>query len=211
MVGSKNIFGRTVAALMGFALVAVLAGCTTRVDLPPIAAERPAEAPLYLIGPGDGLQIFVWKHPDLGGSVTVRPDGRISVPLIEDMPVTGETPTKMAREVEKKLGVYIKDPLVTVMVTGFIGPLSQQVRVVGEAAQPQALPYLANMTLLDVMIAVGGLTEFADGNGSTVVRNVNGKQRLYRARLADLVRDGDISANGELLPGDIIIVPESFF
>ena len=211
MVGSKNIFGRTVAALMGFALVAVLAGCTKRVDLPPIAAERPAEAPLYLIGPGDGLQIFVWKHPDLGGSVTVRPDGRISVPLIEDMPVKGETPTKMAREVEKKLSVYIKDPLVTVMVTGFVGPLSQQVRVVGEAARPQALPYRANMTLLDVMIAVGGLTEFADGNGSTVVRNVNGKQRLYRARLADLVRDGDISANGELLPGDIIIVPESFF
>ena len=211
MVGSKNIFGRTVAALMGFALVAVLAGCTTRVDLPSIAAERPAETPLYLIGPGDGLTIFVWKHPDLSRGVTVRPDGRISVPLIEDLAVNGKTPTELARKIEKQLGVYIKDPLVTVMVSGFVGPLSQQVRVVGEAARPQALPYRANMTLLDVMIAVGGLTEFADGNGSTVVRNVNGKQTLYRARLADLVRDGDISANGELLPGDIIIVPESFF
>lgn len=211
MVGSKNIFGRTVGALMGFALVAVLAGCTERVDLPSIATERPAETPLYLIGPGDGLRIFVWKHPDVSADVTVRPDGRISVPLIEDLAVTGETPTMLAREIEKKLGVYIKDPLVTVIVTGFVGPLSQQVRVVGEATRPQALAYRANMTLLDVMIAVGGLTQFADGNGSTVVRNVNGKQRLYRARLADLIRDGDISANGELLPGDIIIVPESFF
>ena len=211
MVGSKNIFGRTVGALMGFALVVVLAGCTERVDLPSIATERPAETPLYLIGPGDGLRIFVWKHPDVSADVTVRPDGRISVPLIEDLAVTGETPTMLARKIEKKLGVYIKDPLVTIMVTGFVGPLSQQVRVVGEATRPQALAYRANMTLLDVMIAVGGLTQFADGNGSTVVRNVNGKQRLYRARLADLIRDGDISANGELLPGDIIIVPESFF
>ncbi len=208
---SRNIFGRTVTALMAFALVAVLAGCTKRVDLPPFAAERPAEEPLYLIGPGDSLQIFVWKHPDLSRGVTVRPDGRISVPLIEDLPVNGETPTKLARIIEKKLGVYIKDPLVTIMVTGFSGPLSQQVRVIGEAARPQALAYRANLTLLDVMIAVGGLTQFADGNGSTVVRIVKGKQRLYRARLADLVRDGDISANGELLPGDIIIVPESFF
>ena len=211
MMGSKNTLGFMVAALMGFALMAPLPGCTKRADLPSIAAERPAEAPPYLIGPLDSLTIFVWKNPDLSRGVTVRPDGRISVPLIEDLDVAGKTPTVVAREVEKKLGVYIKDPLVTVIMSGFKGPLSEQVRVVGEAVRPQALPYQAGLTLLDVMIAVGGLTEFADGNSSTVIRTVNGKQKLYRARLADLIRDGDISANRELLPGDTIIVPESFF
>ena len=155
-------------------------------------------------------------QPPTGG--IYRPRNPRASPLFQcvrrhtdDLDVAGKTPTVVARLIEKKLGVYIKDPLVTVIMGGFKGPLSQQVRIVGEAARPQALPYQAKLTLLDVMIAVGGLTEFADGNSTTVIRTVNGKQKQYRARLADLIRDGDISANGELLPGDTIIVPESFF
>lgn len=197
--------------LAGFVLVAALAGCTSLEELPAISDQASVERPFYQIGPGDGLTIFVWKNPDLTTSVPVRPDGRISVPLMEDLDVTGKTPTELSREIEKELSVYVQDPLVTVIVTGFVGPFSRQVRVVGEAASPQALPYRDNMTLLDVMIAVGGLTEFADGNSSTVVRQADGEQKQYRARLSDLIKDGDISANATLLPGDIIIVPESFF
>ena len=130
---------------------------------------------------------------------------------MEDLDATGKTPTQLAREIEEELSVFVQDPLVTVIVNEFVGPFSEQVRVVGEAANPQALPYRDKMTLLDAMIAVGGLTEFADGNASTVVRQNNGDQKLFRARLDDLVKDGDITANAVLLPGDIIIVPESFF
>lgn len=204
-------FRRTAKFFTGFMLVAVLAGCSTLEDLPSLSEQAATERPFYQIGPGDGLTIFVWKNPDLTTSVPVRPDGRVSVPLMEDLEVTGKTPTDLAREIEEKLSVFVQDPLVTVMVTSFVGPFSEQVRVVGEAANPQALPYRANMTLLDVMIAVGGLTEFADGNGSSVVRRSDGQQQQFRARLADLIKDGDISANALLLPGDVIIVPESFF
>lgn len=211
MVNSKNRFRFIAGALMSITVLVALAGCAKRVDLPSIAADRPAETPQYLIGPLDNLQVFVWKNPDLSRSVTVRPDGRISVPLIEDLDVADKTPTAVARLIEKRLAAYIRDPLVTVIVGAFKGPFSQQVRVVGEAARPQALPYRSRLTLLDAMIATGGLTEFADGNASTVVRNVDGKQMEFRARLSDLIKDGDISANAELLPGDIIIVPESFF
>lgn len=204
-------FRRTAKFFAGLALVAALVGCANLEELPSLSDQAAAERPFYLIGPGDGLTIFVWKNPDLTTSVPVRPDGRISVPLMEDLDVTGKTPTELAREIEQELSVYVQDPLVTVIVTGFVGPFSEQVRVVGEAANPQALPYRDKMTLLDVMIAVGGLTEFADGNSSTVIRQSNGEQQQFRARLSDLIKDGDISANAMLLPGDVIIVPESFF
>lgn len=189
-----------------------LAACSTSEDLPPAKLGEAAEAPpVYRIGPGDELQIFVWRNPELTITVPVRPDGRVTIPLIEDLEVTNKTPTELAREVESRLSVYIQDPLVSVIVSEFVGPFTQQVRVVGEAAVPQAIPYSANMTILDVMIAVGGLTEFADGNDARIVRLVNGEQKVFRARLDDLMKDGEISANVALLPGDVVIIPESFF
>ena len=169
------------------------------------------EAPFYLIGPGDSLNIFVWRNPDLSTTVPVRPDGRITIPLVEDLPASGKTPSQLARDIERELAKYVKDPMVTVMVTGFVGPYSQQVRVVGEAAKPQALPYRANMTVLDVMIAVGGLTEFAAGNRARLVRMVDGHQQILELRLDDLLKEGDISANVPMMPGDTLIIPESWF
>jgi len=167
--------------------------------------------PFYHIGPGDTLNVFVWRNPDLSLAVPVRPDGRISLPLVEDLLVDGKTPTMLAREIEKILAIYVKDPIVTVIVTGFVGPYDQQIRVIGEAGKPQALPYRANMTLLDVMIAVGGLTDYASGNQSVIVRMKSGIQQQIEVRLEDLIKDGDISANLNLLPGDILIIPESWF
>ncbi len=169
-----------------------------------------AEAPLYRIGPGDGMQIFVWRNEELTTTVTVRPDGRITVPLIEDLEASGKTPTELAADIETELGKYIQDPLVTVIMTGFIGTFEQQVRVVGAAANPQVIPYRAGMTLLDVMINVGGLTEFAAGDRSRLVRVEDGEQQAYRVKLDSLVRDGEIEANTRVLPGDILIIPETF-
>ena len=167
--------------------------------------------PFYLIGPGDSLNIFVWRNSDLSITVPVRPDGRVSMPLVEDLSVAGKTSSQVAREIEANLGKFVRDPVVTVIVLGFGGPFSQQIRIVGEAAKPQALPYREHMSLLDVMIAVGGLTQFAAGNKAKIVRTVDGKMQEYGARLDDLLRDGDIAANAELLPGDIVIIPESWF
>lgn len=189
-------------------------GCTSGDGKLPSASFVPAEegpGPDYLVGPLDSLSIFVWRNPELSTSVTVRPDGRFSVPLIDDMVATGRTPTELSRAIEKELSKYIQSPIVTVIVTGFQGPLAQQVRVVGEAAEPQAIAYRANMTLLDVMIAVGGLTEFASGNSARLVRTEGGRQREFGLRISDLLKDGDSSANVSILPGDVIIVPESFF
>ncbi len=176
-----------------------------------ITAPDIEETPFYLIGPGDSINIFVWRNPDLSTTVTVRPDGRVSIPLVEDLEVSGKTPTEVAREIEEKLAVYVRDPLVTVIVGGFVGPYSQQIRVLGEATQPQALPYREKMSVLDVMIAVGGLTDFAAGNKAKIIRVVDGVQKEYRVRLDDLVRDGDITANVDMLPGDTLIIPESWF
>ena len=141
----------------------------------------------------------------------MRPDGRISIPLLEDVPAAGKTPTELGREIEQQLSAFVADPLVTVIVTDFVGPFTQQVRVVGEATDPQAIPFRDDMSLLDVMIAVGGLTEFAAGNRATLVRTADGKEEQYRVRLDDLVRDGDISANVAMRPGDVVIIPETFF
>lgn len=203
---------RSLVAVIGTVLAAlVLSACSDRRDLPPATVEIPEVPPLYQIGSGDSLTIFVWRNAELTTSVTVRPDGRISVPLIEDLYVEGKNPTDLAREIESELAVYIQDPLVTVIVGGFVGTFPQQVRVVGEASQPQAILYRANMTLLDVIIQTGGLTEFADGNNTTLARVEDGEMREFRVRVDDLLNDGDISANVALLPGDILIVPETFF
>ncbi|HKJ74140.1 MAG TPA: XrtA/PEP-CTERM system exopolysaccharide export protein [Alphaproteobacteria bacterium] len=191
----------------------LLTACAGHGGLPSAQFVSPKEGPGpdYIIGPMDQLQIFVWRNPEVSTTVTVRPDGRISVPLINDMAATGKTSTQLAHDLEKALKKYIQDPLVTVMVNQFTGPFAQQVRVVGEAQQPQAIPYRANMTLLDVMIQVGGLTEYAAGNRATLVRMVNGKQKQYHVHISDLIKDGDVRANVEVLPGDVIIIPESFF
>ncbi|WP_034435529.1 XrtA/PEP-CTERM system exopolysaccharide export protein [Candidatus Contendibacter odensensis] len=165
----------------------------------------------YLIGPGDSVQIFVWRNPEVSQGVTVRPDGKISTPLVEDLQASGKTPTQLARDLEKALETYIRQPIVTVIVAGGIGPYSEQIRVVGQAAKPQAIAYKQKMTLLDVMIVVGGLTQFADGNKTKVVRVVDDKQKEYEVRVNDLLNDGDITANVDMLPGDILIVPESWF
>ncbi len=198
-------------------LALVLTGCSSN-SYPPLKSSLSKQPKTtdpnlynYLVGPGDSLSIFVWRNPEVSQSVTVRPDGKITTPLVEDIPVSGLTPTQIARLIEEKLSIYIKEPIATVLVGGFVGPYSEQVRIIGEASQPQALSYREDMTLLDVMISVGGLTEFANGNGASVVRIVDGHQRQFSVRLHDLVRGGDISANADILPGDIVIIPESWF
>jgi polysaccharide export outer membrane protein len=169
-----------------------------------------AEAP-YLVGPGDTLNVVVWRSPELSMAVPVRPDGKITTPLVEDLRASGKTTTQIAREVERVLSTYVQSPVVTVIVTNFAGPYNQQVRVIGEAAKPQALPYRENMTLLDVMIAVGGITDFAAGNRASVLRTEGGKSVQFNVRLADLIRSGDLSANVEMRPGDVLVIPQSFF
>jgi polysaccharide biosynthesis/export protein len=200
------------AAVAGLGMLA-LAGCDLfgSSELPPQTGQPSAEAPAYLIGPGDNLQIFVWRNPELTVTVPVRPDGRVSVPLIEDIEVTRKTPTQLARDIEKQLKVFIQDPIVTVIVTGFVGPFSQQVRVIGEAAKPQALPYREQMSVLDVMIAVGGLTQFAAGNRAVLVRRVEGEEKTFRINIDKLLKDGDLSQNVKVLPGDVLIVPQAWF
>jgi polysaccharide export outer membrane protein len=206
---TRNSSGR-VAALVA-AAGALLAGCTgqTKVSEVPVqAAQAPSE---YKIGPGDTLQVFVWNHPELTVTVPVRPDGVISTPLIEGVPAEGKTPPELAKDLEKALSEYVRNPTVSVMVTSFVGAYSEQIRVVGQAAKPQALSFRANMTMLDVMIAVGGLAEFAAGNRAVLVRQENGKQLRIPVRLNDLLDDGDISANVQMRPGDVLIIPESRF
>ena len=207
----SSMASKRIRGLLAAVLVLGLGACAGGEDLPPAAVGEMASAPMYKIGPGDTLRIFVWGNPGLSDTVPVRPDGRVSIPLLEDLEVTEKTPTELAREIEQKLGAYVQDPLVTVIVTDFVGPFTQQVRVVGAAAEPQAIPYRANMTALDVMIEVGGLTEFAAGNRATLIRTEDNEQKQYRIRLDDLVKDGEISANVEMRPGDILIIPESFF
>lgn len=189
----------------------VVVGCSNMPALPQSVSSDPASSPDYVIGPLDNLNIFVWRHPELSETVPVRPDGRISIPLVEDMAATGKTPTQLSSDLGKQLEKYVQDPVVTVIVTGFNGPYDRQIRVIGEAAHPQSIPYRDNMTLLDAMIVVGGLTQYASGNSASVVRRVNGKETEYRIRLSDLLQDGDIRANATLLPGDVIIIPQSWF
>ncbi|WP_416351188.1 XrtA/PEP-CTERM system exopolysaccharide export protein [Alteromonas sp. 14N.309.X.WAT.G.H12] len=192
-----------------------LSGCTSHSTLPEATAHPSMTTNVndyqYLIGPGDSLTIFVWRNPEISGQFIVRPDGKVTTSLVEDVDVAGKTPSMLARELEEKLSTFINNPRVTVSVNNFSGPLSEQVRVIGEAANPRAISYSENMTLLDVMIAVGGLTEFADGNDAKLVRVVDGKQTTYDVNIDDLIRDGDISKNIDILPGDIVIIPEAWF
>jgi len=178
---------------------------------PPLADSQGATEAPYLVGPGDTLNILVWRNPELSVTVPVRPDGMITTPLVEDLPASGKTTTQLAREIETGLAKYIQSPVVSVIVTSFGGPYSQQVRVIGEAAKPQALPYRVNMTLLDVMIAVGGITDFADGNKASILRTEGGKSQQFAVRLTSLVKGGDLSANVKMRPGDVLIIPQSFF
>lgn len=201
---------RTLILAMAAAAILAATGCSQRETLSAGKIETPQTAPSYEIGPGDSMQIFVWRNQDLTTSVSVRPDGRITVPLVEDLDASGKTPTELAKDIEGELAKYVQDPLVTVIMTGFVGTYEQQVRVVGAATNPQAMPYRDGMTLLDVMVQVGGLTEFAAGDRSTLVRVEDGEQTAYRVELDSLVRDGEISANVAMLPGDILIIPETF-
>lgn len=203
-----TVFSSALRWLVLGALGVLVFGCASSYPPAPTSAASPDYR--YIIGPGDNVNIIVWRNPELSMSVPVRPDGLIAAPLIEDMQAMGKTPTALARDMEKALGTFIRDPVVTVVVTAFVGTQSEQIRVVGEASKPQTLPYRQNMTLLDVMIAVGGLTDFADGNGARLLRVAEGNSQ-YSVRLNDLIRRGDISANVDMRPGDVLIIPQSWF
>jgi polysaccharide export outer membrane protein len=197
------------AAMIATATVA-LSGCGLFHAYPPAPAIASTPDHLYKIGSLDTLNIVVWRNPELSATVSVRPDGRISLPLVEDVVAAGRPPAELSRDIEKSLTKFIRDPVVTVIVNNFQGVSTEQIRIVGEATRPQAVPFRQNMTLLDVMIQSGGLTDFADGNGAVLVRgSEQGKQ--YSVRLKDLLNRGDISANIEIKPGDIIIIPQSWF
>lgn len=194
-------------------LTALVVACSSLPEAPaePEPIEVPAGSASYRIAAGDDLQIFVWQDRDLSLKVRVRPDGRISMPLLADVEAAGKTPAELGRELERRLADFVQRPLVTVIVTDFLGPLDQQIRVVGEAIKPQSLPWRPGMTVLDAIIAVGGLTAFADGNRTVLVRRTPDGPRRYRVRVADLLREGDIGANAGLAPGDVLIVPEALF
>lgn len=209
----SNRFIRKICQGFGVAaVVAVMSGCAGLGggSLPPAPATVASDDYSYIIGAGDNLNIMVWRNPELSMSVPVRPDGKIAAPLVDEMMVQGKTSIQVAREVEKQLSKYVRDPVVTVIVTGFVGPYSEQIRVVGEATRPQFLAYKQKMTALDVMIAVGGLTDFASGNSAIILRTSEGNKQ-YSVRLKDLIKRGDVSANVEMRPGDILIIPQSLF
>jgi len=174
------------------------------------AVPAPTTGPDYVIGPGDVLQVFVWRNPELTTSVPVRPDGRISTPLVEDMVAVGKTPSALARDIERVLGDYVRSPQVNVIVTEPASVFSQ-VRIIGQVARPQAIAYREGMTVLDAVLAVGGLGQFAAGNRARVMRQVDGKQKEIRVKLGALVNDGDMTQNVTLLPGDVLVVPETRF
>ena len=204
-----NAAARLLARIMTLAAMLALVACSST-KYPPAPVSAATSEYRYLIGPLDTVNIIVWRNPELSLSVPVRPDGFISTPLVEDLPAIGRNPTDLARDLEKALSKYSRDPVVTVVVTGFTGAASEQIRIVGEATRPQAIPYRQNMTLLDVMIQVGGLTDFADGNAAVLVRGKEqGKQ--YSVRIKDLIKRGDISANVDVRPGDVLIIPQGWF
>ena len=208
---TRLLAGTAVASL-------ALSGCAaggSGPQLPPASFVAMQEGPGedYVIGPLDELTIFVWRNPELGASVQVRPDGRITTPLITDMPAVGKTPSMLAEDIKLQLSQYIQQPMVSVIVNKFAGTFSQQVRVIGATTKPASIPYRANMTVLDAMIAVGGLSEYAAGNRAKLIRfdKESGRQREFALRLGDLLRKGESKANVMLKPGDVIIIPESMF
>jgi len=208
---TRRAFRGAALALAVAGTLASLGGCASLSSgYPPAPRSAETVGHRYKIGPLDGLSIVVWRNPELSANVTVRPDGRISTPLVDDVLAAGKNPADLAREIEQYLSKVIRDPVVTVVVSSFQGAFNEQIRIVGEATRPQAVAFRQNMTILDVMIQAGGLTDFADGNGAVLVRgSESGKQ--YSVRLKDLLKRGDISANVDVKPGDIIIVPQSWF
>ncbi|MBC7686068.1 MAG: polysaccharide biosynthesis/export family protein [Bdellovibrionales bacterium] len=203
-----NLIKRLTFVAVAFSALA-LGGCATRA--PAVVDNSTVPLHDYLIGPGDNVNIIVWRNPEVSMSVPVRPDGKITTPLVEDLQASGKTSTELARDIEKALAKFIQQPVVTVIVTGFVGTYGEQIRVIGQAARPQALPYRRDMSLMDVLIAVGGVTEFASGNNASIIRKVDGKLQKMPVRLNDLIKDGDISANMNMRPGDVLVIPESFF
>lgn len=202
---------RFAVATFWIVLATVIGGCASNPGLPE-ESKNPAEVMKdYLIGAGDGLSVNVWRNAEVSANVVVRPDGKITTPLVEDLQASGKTPAQLAGDIRAVLSKFIQEPVVTVTVTSFVGMYSQQIRVIGQAAKPQALSYREGMSLMDVIIAVGGITEFAAGNRASIVRSVGDKQVKIPVRLKDLIKDGDLSANMAMRPGDILVIPESFF
>jgi len=201
--------------------VTAMAGCSSTPTYPPAPVQAPSPVPVqarisgwnYLLGPGDTVQVFVWRNPEVSGSFPIRPDGKMTMNLIEDMQASGKTPTQLARDIEKALSKYIQEPIATVIVSGGIGHYNQQVRVLGQATDPKALGYREGMSLVDVMISVGGLSDFADGNKAYISRIIkeDGERVQLGVRLEDLLRNGDSTAAVEMRPGDVLVIPESFF
>jgi polysaccharide export outer membrane protein len=210
----KNMFGKLKVVTL-LVLAYVITACSNTLTLPQATVHQSNTVDIstykYLIGAGDVVNIFVWRHPEVSGTFIVRPDGMITTSLVEDIPVSGKTPTELARTIEEILATYLREPTVTVTVNNFVGPFSEQIRVIGEASEPKSISYTQQMTLLDVMIQVGGLTEFADGNDALLVRVENGIQKQYEIYIEDLIKNGEIGANVDVLPGDIIVIPETWF
>lgn len=203
---------RRVGRLLPAFVLLVLAACGGPVD-PPAALRAPladAEA-AYRIGPLDTLDVFVYGAPDLSVKVPVRPDGRISIPLVPDIPAVGKTPSELGKEIAARLAKYVNDPNVTVIVDSFNGPLNRSIRVIGQAVVPQTIPYTDGMTLLDVMVAVKGLTPFAAGNSAKIMRDVHGKEEAIPVKIGSLLNNGNMSQNVAMHPGDVVVIPESWF
>ena len=205
-----GVMRRLVLWAAGIAASAALLGCSLTPKYPPPPTFAATPDWRYVIGTGDSVSVMVWRNPELSMGVPVRPDGRLTMPLVEDLMALGRTPTELARDIEKELAKYVRDPMVTVIVSGASGPFTEQIRILGEATRPQAIPYRQDMTLLDLMIVVGGITDFADGNRTVLVRGAE-QGKMYTLRINDLVKRGDISANVDLKPGDILIIPQSWF
>ncbi|MGE5651921.1 MAG: XrtA/PEP-CTERM system exopolysaccharide export protein [Bacillota bacterium] len=205
-----SIFVRALACMTCMLAMFVLGGCKTA---PESIANTSDESYShdYLIGPGDSLHILVWRYPDISLTAPVRPDGKITTPLVEDLQASGKTSTDLARDIEKALSKFIQQPVVTVTVTKFSGPYGEQIRIIGQAVKPQALPYRKGMSLMDVVIAVGGITPYASGNSARILRKQDGSLQKVPVRLNDLIKDGDLSANIPMRPGDVLVIPESFF
>jgi polysaccharide export outer membrane protein len=213
MLSRSGVYRLFQPALTALVFALTLAACSSQPDLPEVADDKrfPEQDYMYIVGPGDTMEIFVWGNEELTTGGIVRPDGKFTTRLVEDLEASGKTSTQLARDIEKAYSEYVRTPVVSVIVNGFVGIPEQQVRVVGEATQPISIPYRKHMTLLDLMIDVGGMTEYAAGNKSVLVRLEEGGQVSYGLRLDDLLKDGDISANLNLMPGDIVIISESWF
>jgi polysaccharide biosynthesis/export protein len=208
---------RRIASSCAAIFIMLCAGCSSNPfssnTYPPVPeSQRHVNVDFdYVLGPGDLVNIFVWGNDELSTQGSVRPDGKITTHLVEDIQAAGKTSSQLARDIEVAYSDYVRQPVVSVIVSGFSGMPDQSVRVMGEATTPKRVSYNTSMTLLDLMIATGGLTDYADGNNSVLIRMVDGQQVTYNVRLDDLVRDGDITANLNVMPGDILIISESWF